>query len=396
MKWKNKGHELDDYANNLLQMFHSKQRKIYIFGAGLIGTDIAHIFERYQCFAGYIDNDVQKQAAGKNGKIVISLEKYIMERTEGFIVIAADQKNIPNIEKQLTSEGLKEREDFWKYQEFMYEVFPILSVYEFDSSYVDLVQICLTERCTLKCQDCAHGCFAVDSHSEDLSLETAKESADIFFSKVDLVKEFVLIGGEPFLYGKLSEIIRYIGEKYRDRIICFSITTNGTILPVQEILDLCQRYDMLIRISNYSNTLKHLMVKYERLEKRLRDHSVSYVMGDYEIQWMDYGFKTVARQKQESDLVQVFDKCKTPCREIRGNKYYYCVMARSVSDNLKFNIGKEDYLDFNDLSEDYKRVLLEFELGYSEKGYLDMCAHCNGAEAVNYVIPAAVQLEVQR
>lgn len=30
MKWKNKGHELDNYANNLLQMFHGKQRKIYI------------------------------------------------------------------------------------------------------------------------------------------------------------------------------------------------------------------------------------------------------------------------------------------------------------------------------------------------------------------------------
>lgn len=394
MKWKNKGHELDNYANNLLQMFHGKQRKIYIFGAGLIGTEIAQVFERYHCFAGYLDNDVQKQAAGKNGSRVISLEQYILEKAEGFIVIAADQKNIPKIEEQLVSEGLKEKEDFWKYQEFMNEVFPILSVYEFDVSYVDLVQICLTERCTLKCQDCAHGCFAVDSHSEDLSLETAKESADIFFSKVDVVKEFVLIGGEPFLYGELSEIISYIGEKYRNRIVCFSITTNGTILPEQEILELCQRYDMVIRISNYSNTLKYLKKKYEQLEKRLRDYHVSYVMGDCEIQWLDYGFQTVDRQ-QGDNLIQVFDKCKTPCREIRGNQYYYCVMARSVSDNLKMNIGKEDYLDFNDLAEDYKRVLLEFEKGYSEKGCLDMCAHCNGADAVNYVIPAAVQLNKQ-
>ncbi|MCD8000736.1 MAG: radical SAM protein [Clostridiales bacterium] len=395
MKWKNKGHELDDYAKHLLQMFHGKQRKIYIFGAGLIGTDIAPVFERYQCFAGYLDNDEQKQAAGKNGSKVISLEQYIQEKTEGFIVIAADQKNIPKIEEQLAFEGLKEREDFWKYQEFMNEVFPILSVYEFDVSYVDLAQICLTERCTLKCQDCAHGCFAVDSHSEDLSLETAKESADIFFSKVDIVKEFVLIGGEPFLYRALSEIISYIGEKYRNKIICFSITTNGTILPEQKILDLCQQYDILIRISNYSNTLKHLKKKYEQLEKRLRDYQVSYIMGDSEIQWMDYGFQTVDRGQKEDKLTQVFDKCKTPCREIRGNKYYYCVMARSVSDNLKMNIGKEDYLEFNDLAEDYKRVLLEFEKGYSEKGYLDMCAHCNGADAVNYVIPAAVQLNVQ-
>lgn len=396
MKWKNKGHELDDYANSMIQMFHRKNRKIYIFGAGLIGADIAPVFEKYQCFAGYIDNDKYKQSVGVNGRKVISLEQYLMEGSDGIIVIAADKKNIPEIEEQLSAMGLNLERDFWLYTKFMRDVFPVLSVYEYNLSFVEIAQICLTERCTLNCRDCAHGCFAVDNKSQDMSLQLAKESADAFFTRVDMVKEFVLIGGEPFLYGNLSEIIKYIGKKYRDRMIIFSITTNGTILPEERILKLCRLYGVLIRISNYSNTLKQLEKKYGQLEKRLRDYHVSYVMGDYEIQWMDYGFQTVSRQKQENNLIQVFDKCKTPCREIRGNKYYYCVMARSVSDNLKFNIGKEDYLDFNDLAEDYKRVLLEFEQGYSEKGYLDMCAHCNGAEAMNYVIPAAVQSEVQR
>ncbi len=49
-------------------------------------------------------------------------------------------------------------------------------------------------------------------------------------------------------------------------------------------------------------------------------------------------------------------------------------MARSVADNLSVNVGKEDYLDFEKLSGDnWKRELLEFIMGYSEKGYLDMC-----------------------
>lgn len=37
-------------------------------------------------------------------------------------------------------------------------------------------------------------------------------------------------------------------------------------------------------------------------------------------------------------------------------------------------------------------MLLEFNLGYSEKGYLDMCHRCHGIDAVNYPIPIAEQL----
>ena len=88
-------------------------------------------------------------------------------------------------------------------------------------------------------------------------------------------------------------------------------------------------------------------------------------------------------------LMDVFDRCKTPCREIRGNRYYYCVMARSVSENMKRYVGMEDYFDLS--GEADKKHLFEFEMGYSDKGYLDMCRFCRGAEAVNHRIPAAIQ-----
>ena len=100
------------------------------------------------------------------------------------------------------------------------------------------------------------------------------------------------------------------------------------------------------------------------------------------------------RKAEEEELIKVFDECKTPCREIRENKFYYCVMARSVSDNLGYNVGQDDYLDLDKLNgENYKKELLEFTLGYSDKGYLDMCNHCHGAEAKNYPIPAAEQVK---
>ena len=115
--------------------------------------------------------------------------------------------------------------------------------------------------------------------SQDMSLEMAKESADSFFDKVDLIKEFVLIGGEPFLYRDLDQIIVYIGEKYRKKMINFAITTNGTIMLEQKILDLCRKYDVLIRISNYSAELKYLEKKYAKLKEELEKNKIMYILG---------------------------------------------------------------------------------------------------------------------
>lgn len=395
MKWSDKGHELDKFGEKLVQDFRSKGEKVFIFGAGILGEEYRPFFERLGCFAGYIDNDKKKQESGVEGVSVIPLEEYFQKGKKGIIIIAADRKNISAIEAQLGQTGLKEKEDFYTYVDFMKTVYPVLSVYFYNRFYVEQAQICLTERCSLKCRACAHACYAVDAGSRDMSLEMAKKSADSFFEKVDLIKEFVLIGGEPFLYRELDKIIAYIGERYREQMITFAITTNGTIMPGQKILDLCRKYRILVRISNYSAELKYLEKKYANLQEELERNKISYILGDRDSYWMDYGFETVDRGGKEEELIQVFDKCRTSCREIRGSRYYYCVMARSVSDNLEFGLGKEDYLDFSKVNKEDKKVLLEFEMGYSDKGYLDMCNHCNGADAVNYPIPVAEQMQKQ-
>ena len=60
---------------------------------------------------------------------------------------------------------------------------------------------------------------------------------------------------------------------------------------------------------------------------------------------------------------------------------------------MGLNVGKEDYLDLDALKgEQGKKEFLEFNLGYSEKGYLDMCNYCHGADSRNHPIPAAEQI----
>lgn len=391
MKWKNKGHEFDQYAKELLKDFHLRENKIYIFGAGLTDIELKYIFEKAGCFSGFIDNDKTKQEQGVNGAEVISLQQFLSQGKKGLVIVAADKKNIPAITEQLEDTGLKKGKDFYENTDFMGNIFPVLSVYAMNMLYIELAQICLTERCSLKCKKCAHACYAADPKSQDMSPEMAKESADYFFYHADMVREFVLIGGEPFLYKHIGGIIEYIGENYREKIGTFSITTNGTVIPDQSVLDLCRKYGVIIHISNYSAAVKDIAKKYEKLEEKLKKSQVRYTMGEAEMQWMDYGFDSVNRNGDKETLMEVFDSCKTSCREIRGSRYYYCVMARSVSHNLKLGTGEQDYLELAELTKEDRKILLEFQMGFSEKGYLDMCNHCNGKDAAAYPVPAAEQ-----
>ena len=391
VKWQNKGHEFDQQAEQYIEQFRKMGEKICIFGAGYLGGEVRNVVERLGCFAGYIDNDIRKQKSGVYGSRVFSIEEYTASRQKSIIVIAVDRKHVPALTKQLTDRNFSADEDFFVWDDFLGRVLPILMAYEYDLLYVELAQISVTERCSLHCRKCAHACNYVGMDAEDMTIGEICHSADVFFSHVDLCREFVLIGGEPLLHSSLSKAVSYIGKCYRDKMIHFCITTNGTIMPDEQLMQVCREYQVLFRISNYSGQLPHLAEKYNRLTRYLEAEGIQYVLGSADENWMDYGFETVVRNADKAALQKVFDDCRTPCREIRGSRYYYCVMARSVSENMGIGVGKSDFLDLEKLTAHNKKILMEFGLGYSEKGYLDMCGHCNGADAKKLLIPAAEQ-----
>lgn len=392
MKWTNKFHEFDAKAEEIISNYCNRF-PCYIFGAGIAGKELLVVLKYYHCFAAFIDNSKDKQTIGFENEKVISLDEYKEKESKGIIIVAASERNISIILQQLKDNGFCYGEDFFRVDDFINHLFPIISVYHYNKAFIPIAQITLTERCSLKCKKCAHACYAVTSESADLSLEDVKESADIFFSKVEYIKEFVLIGGEPLLYQSLAEAVCYIGERYRDFMSVYCIATNGTIVPSDEVLEACSRYRVLFRISNYSAQLPRLRESQQRLTAKLDAWHIPYILGEEDWQWRDYGFEYLDNGTEEAILMDTFDQCGTICREIRKNRFYYCVMARSVAENLRFDVGQDDYLDMLALQgKDYKKELLEFSLGYSDKGYLDMCRHCHGSAAFNFPIPVAEQL----
>lgn len=388
MKWRKKGEELDEKAEAIVKEFVDR-KQIVLFGAGQRGAELRKILESYKIFGGFIDNDPVKQENGYEGAKVYSLEEYQNQEFKSWIAITASESNAAVIAKQLEKAACKREKDFWHYEEFVKDIFPVLSFYYFHKLFVYLAQISVTERCTLHCRKCAHACHRVDIAAEDMTLDAAKESADFFFRYVDVVNEFVLIGGEPFLYADLEELVEYIGRNYREKMLTFAITTNGTILPSDEMVELCKRYRVTVRVSDYSDTIPKLQSRYDLLYGKLSEVEVIVWKTKKEDCWFDYGFEEVDQGEDVCRLAGVFDRCRTDCREIRGSRYYYCVMARTVPENMGWQIGAEDYLELKDLQD--KKIFFEYQQGFSEKGYVDLCRHCRGAEAPQFLIPAAEQ-----
>lgn len=385
MRWVNKGHELKTY-----RLQQQTAEKFYVFGAGDIGRGLYVTLSHFQMFAGFIDNDVQKQKSGFCGQTVHSYSWFLENEKNGTLIIAANETNEKEISRQLQKDCCM----FYLSGIFLGKILPLMLFQTKDFLFMNLAQICVTERCTLSCAKCAHACWAVDKNAEDIKLEEVCLSADTFFSRIDYIHEFVLIGGEPLLYRHLKEAVQYIGDKYRDKMGTFSITTNGTITPDQALLDCCKKYQVLFRISNYVKAIPVLHGQYDKLEKTFSETGVEYYLGKAEEEWWDYGFTIALQEEDTEQLIQKFDRCMTPCRETRNGKLYYCVMARTVSDNLGYHIGADDCLDLRSLPEGGlgRRILLEYNLGYSEKGYLEMCARCRGKDCRNYPVMAAEQL----
>lgn len=393
MIWKNPSHEFDEAISE--GKIPSLKKGVFVFGAGSVGLEIGGLLSWMGILDGFIDNSIEKQGECLLGKEIISLDQYINEHIkESTAVLSMSDKSSKVACYQLEGQGMRRGTDFFLCDDYIMNILPISLLYDCDRLFINMCQISVTERCTLKCVKCAHGCGYNREKAADMGIDGIISSADSFFRYVDHVRYFQLIGGEPLLNGNLSEAVGYIGSKYGDRIYEFDIVTNGTIVPSDELCEACKDHKVTFRISNYSKTIPQLKRSHENIIEKIEEYCIRYCLYGEDNVWMDYGFDHVDHGKKTETLRNVFNSCKTQCREIRGSRFHYCIQARATRDNMGFLVGEKDYLDIDELPEENaKKILLEYSMGYSEKGYLDMCNHCNGADAYKYPIPVAEQMK---
>ena len=108
----------------------------------------------------------------------------------------------------------------------------------------------LCTLCTLNCKNCASLMPYYDKKT-DFDLEEIKLGVSTLLDVVDFVPRINILGGEPFLSKNLVPIVKLLKSKYNTKIGVVKLTTNGTVLPKEDVLKELIWNKLEVRISKY-------------------------------------------------------------------------------------------------------------------------------------------------
>ena len=358
---------------------------IYIYAAGVVGGrtyDAIRALTNWKV-AGFFDQDEKKQEyKGINVYHLSDIELLVNQREDVLMIVAFTDEKEKSMMETLNQYGV-EKSKLISYHSFCMHDLPIYAAYGLDKVFLDTVSMIVTERCTLKCEKCAI-MLPYFSQIREYPLEKLKAEVDILFQKADFLGNFTITGGEPLLNVHLKELIQYVGMHYRQQIGSFHIITNGTLEPSVDLLDIMNKYQVAADISDYT---KALPAKKESIEKHVDMYRRYGVATNFlqDIYWVDFGFGEVNHEYTPEQATGFFDYCKTRCRGYVDGKLRFCINGYFAAKVL----GKEDdecntfdLVHMGKTSKD-KRKLAEFDIGYNNRGYLEMCQYCNGTCEIN-------------
>lgn len=308
------------------------------------------------------------------------------------IIVCTSSLAYASIQKDLQSIGLKEYQDYCRLEDFMPEWY-----WKYRGEVViSQMSSSVTSRCTLNCRDCNVFMPYYKEHYNSTAEEIMRD-LDLLFRRVDYLTSYFLFGGEPFLNENLPTILTGVYEKYHDRIGYMQIITNGTVLPSEELLDVCKRYDVKIRLSDYTRQVLYRK-RLDEVKDKLSNAELDWSMGVYET-WLALCFpekkEPIAKSAEEAKKHML--ACSQGCHMVGDGKLYYCGALCSAKRCGLWKMREGDYVDLTKsegaLEADKLRIL-RYCLGDVDQQFISMCNVCWGAGADNpHEVIAGVQME---
>lgn len=380
---------MGDKLNLLDDKSWSNISKIIIFGYGRSGKKIFPILQKDFEIVAIVENDMSKVGQIIDGVSVLSFKEAVSLMKKYRTVITTQAYFYQEISKQLQEAGLEENIDFVTWKQFLVEWY-----YKYCKKIcIEKTDVFITPFCSLKCEKCV---FFTPYWRDKLDMDVHKVMSDVdsYFSCVDYVFDMQIVGGEPLLHRQLSQILEYIGSKYRKQIGFLGIITNGTIIPNKEVLDVLKKYDIWVSISDYTEEVKY-DGKIDAVCDALKAAEVLFIR-NRNIKWFDFGFPkpTVCYDGEKAEAHM--KECNTVCHTLSDGKFYYCAVDYAAQKSGLFKESKSSYLDLSQIdtnSVEDRSQILRYDLGEIEGGVLPLCKVCGGFGKDNQnVIPTAKQL----
>jgi len=191
--------------------------------------------------------------------------------------------------------------------------------------FIRSVDVIITERCTLKCKDCAN---LMQYYEKPVNVSThliLNSFADLD-AVADKINEIRIIGGEPLVNSDFDIIIRHAASMTSvNKVVVY---TNGTIVPSDE---------KLLSLSPYKDKLFFFLTNYEGLSHKISNlidslnrHNLANNCQDA-YGWTECG-SIGQRNRSESENQIIFQNC---CAKnfisLSDSRLYRCPFSANIS-----------------------------------------------------------------
>lgn len=414
---------MDEFIQNIVD----ENKKILCFGTGLMARELMENEEIRVRTVGLIDNDVWKQGKvmelqGKDFFVISpdQVKDFIEEKT----VIVLASGFYKEMEKQLQSMGIardieiviyprirvnysSDSEVFFeqrilkeclKEYEIVLEQYGITGedkqrkLYE-KERYIrgdvktgrplvlPRIMVMPTTRCNMRCKGCS-SLLPYFKKPKDVAIEQIIRDFELFFSGIDECIR-ITIGGEPFLYPHLQEILEYLLKQ--EKILGIMLITNSTITPKPQVLELLRHPKVLVEVSDYGH-----LEKMSHLICELESKDINFTVLT-EQTWTDMG-GIQCRNRTEDELKFQYLNCDQG-RVIKGihdGKFYTCARSARMA-ALGAYSSEHDYFELKETDKgDAIRKKIK-AMYYSETA--DACNYCDLATLPTKVIEAGIQMQ---
>lgn len=405
-------HQINNTRENFIKQMSQKQ--LICFGAGGFLKKIKGFLEsEHLCIAHLIDNNKDKWGIRMGDSVVE--DPYILSGCSGedYVILISSTKYANEIKEQiekdypnkfmifmwpLTLEKYREFDDKIWYEriyipcETLYN--RIASVFNEKDSELYLSEkkellsdkekvilprtpLMITTRCTLRCKECSN-LMPYYEHPQDYD---ADEIIGWIKNICEAVDEWIcleLVGGEPFLYRNLTKILSHV--LHEEKIQQVEFTSNASVMPDQEMLELLSNRKVYIRISQYPG-----LIDPSRFMELLDEYGIRYELME-NMRWVKTE-NLKSRGRTAVELQSQYLNCNQAkiCRTILNGKMYVCSKAASMMElGYVDDLETVDLMDKDNLRTNIQQLL---RIPYSKA-----CDYCDVASKDEEVIEPAEQI----